>query len=312
MNNEQKSWERQFSSFERDIDVNEELVYPKDIPDTSFLDKDFDIPAISDVAPQPVQPIAESAPPTEPATEASPAEPVTITREEPPRHEAAPFTAEGMAKLVEKMEKGISAVIPLRDQTQRMIAEHDDIRLPKGLRTTAKMLSELTDVLIASKAVVSLFLELDVEPLYQSIEDCRLKSTANSTISTFTSHVPTMQEGLNDIEQAMAEGYDRPSANLRMRIVKAQAQMTQSLALQQAQALAKVIESFPLENGALRLLCLIKEKGEKAVMGSIDRTMELAEQVEVYVEYAPAMLAAVQKSDQKAVDAIVRKMLDNS
>ncbi|MBQ9355947.1 MAG: hypothetical protein IJT98_01455 [Prevotella sp.] len=312
MTNEQKSWEKQFASFERDIDVHEGPVYPKDLPDFSFTEKDFDIPAVSNVDPKPEQPVDTPQPIPEPIVKEAPIEPVIIAREEPPRHEAEPFTAEGMEKLLDTLEKGVTAAIPLRDQTQRLIAEHDDLRLPKGLRTTAKMLCELTDVFIASKAVVSLFLELDVEPLYQSIEDCRLKSMAKSTVSKFTSHVPTMQEGLNDIEQAMAEGYDRPSANLRMRIVKAQAQMTQSLAMQQAQALAKVIETFPLENGSLRLLCLIKEKGDKDVMSSIDRTMELAEQVEVYVEYAPDMLAAVQRNDQKAVDAIVRKMLDNS
>ena len=123
-----------------------------------------------------------------------------------------------------------------------------------------------------------------------------------------------MQEGLDDIEKAMAEaeGYNRPSANLRMRIVKAQALNTQSLALQQAQALIKVIDAFPVENGALRLLCLIQEKGDKTVMDSIDHTMKIAEHIQVPVADAPAMLQAVQNNDQKAVDAIVNRMIQNS
>lgn len=281
MSKEQNSWEKQFSSFERDIDSREEQVAHEEVPDSLLAQKDVDMPAVS-------------------------------VHEEPSRQEDAPMNAEGMAKLVAILDTGVKAAVPLRDQTRRMLDGHDDLRLPKGLRSAARIIGEITDVLLASKAIVSLFLELGVEPLYQFIEDCRLKATARSTVSTFISHVPAMQEGLNDVEQAMSEGYDRPSANLRMRIVKAQAEMTRSLAVQQAQALAKVIESFPLENGPLRLLCIIKEKGDKEVMGSIDRSMELADHVQVYVEYAPDMLAAVQKNDQKAVDAIVTKMLDNS
>lgn len=313
MNNDNKNWNKEFAAFERDLDMTSSPYSSVEELDFSYPEVDFDQP--DPTAPEPKPEHQKPEPKLqEPVVEELPVEiPQPIVVEEKPQRLYLPLTANDMTKLQSKLAKGIDAASLLHDQAQRIMSGHDDIRLPKGLRTTVKLLADITNVLIATKVIIDLFLELDVEPLYQSVDDCGLKTTTNNTVSTLMTHVPTMEEGFHDVEKAMTEGgYDRPSANLRMRIVKAQAQSTQSLALQQAQALAKVIETFPLENGALRLLCLIKEKGDKVAMGSIDRTMELAEQVEVYVEYAPAMLEAVKKNDQKAVDAIVRKMLDNS
>jgi hypothetical protein len=193
-----------------------------------------------------------------------------------------------------------------------MVSEHNDIRLPKGLRSISIITARLTDVLIATKALVDLYLELGVEPLYQTVDDSRLKSTTSCTISTFQSHLPTIKVGLDDIEKIMEEGYDRPSANLRARIVKAQVKITHSQAIQQAKSLAQTMESFPIEYGSLKVLCLLAEKGDKEIMDSMDSALLSANHVQVPVSDAPSMLEAVKKNDQKAVDSIVRRMLGNS
>jgi hypothetical protein len=309
MGNDNKSWEKEFAAFERDLDGLETPTAPSEELDFSYSDISFDQPE-----PQPVEPEPEQEPEqTEPVTEEPPAaKPEPIVNEEKPRRVFPPLTANDMTRLQARLDESIAAAIPLRDQTQRMMDDHDDIRLPKGLRTAAKLLTETASVLIATKAVIDLFLELGVEPLYQSVDDNGLKTAIRNAAHTIKAHMPTMQEGLDDIEKAMTEGgYDRPSANLRMRIVKAQAQNTQSLALQQAQALIQTIDAFPLENGALRLLCLIQEKGDKSIMDSIDHTMKIAGHVQVPVADAPAMLQAVQNNDQNAVDAIVNRMIQN-
>ena len=313
MGNDNKSWDKEFAAYERDLDIPTSPSAPTEELDFSYSDIDFDQSKPQPAAPEP-EPEPEPAA-SEPSVEEPPAvNPGPVVNEEKPRRVFPPLTANDMTRLQTRLDEAIVAVTPLRDQTQRMVNGHDGIRLPKGLRTTAKLLSETTSVLIATKAIIDLFLELSVEPLYQSVDDCGLKTATGNATSTIMSHVPTMQEGLDDIEKAMAEaeGYNRPSANLRMRIVKAQALNTQSLALQQAQALIKVIDAFPVENGALRLLCLIQEKGDKTVMDSIDHTMKIAEHIQVPVADAPAMLQAVQNNDQKAVDAIVNRMIQNS
>lgn len=312
MGNDNKSWEKEFAVYERDLDIAASPNAPTEELDFSYSDIDFDQPKPQPAKPEP-EPEPEPAAP-EPTVEEQPAvKPEPVVNEEKPRRVFPPLTANDMTRLQAQLDEGIAATTPLRDQAQRMVDDHDDIHLPKGLRIMAKLLSEISSVLIATKAIIDTFLELGVEPLYQSVDDCGLKTATSNTTNTIMSHVPTMQEGLDDIEKAMTEGgYDRPSANLRMRIVKAQAQSTQSLALQQAQALIKTIDAFPLENGALRLLCLIQEKGNKTVMDSIDHTMKIAEHIQVPVADAPAMLQAAQNNDQKAVDAIVNRMIQNS
>ncbi|MCR4915195.1 MAG: hypothetical protein K6A96_05535 [Prevotella sp.] len=303
-----KNWEKDFSVFERDLDVPEGKGAAADDLDFSHLEMDFSLPETSVEETQ-----AKSDPviilPQVPEEEPPAVEPTPVIIEEPQRRVFPPLTGDDMTKLATRLEKAIETAIPMRDQAQRMIKDHANIRLPKGLRTTSSLLCDIVHVLIATKALINLYLELGVEPLYQSVDDHRLKTTTANTISTLLAHVPTMQEGLDDVESKMNEGYDRPSANLRIRIIKAQALTTQSLAIQQAQALAQTIEAFPLENGALRVLCLLQEKGNQEVMNSMDRTMEIAGHVQVPVADAPVMLEAVRNNDQKAVDAIIRKKL---
>ncbi len=303
-----KKWEKDFSAFERDLDVPEGKGAAADDLDFSYLEVDFSLPEASVEEAQ-----ATSDPeiilPQVPEEEPLAVEPTPVIIEEPQRHVFPPLTGDDMTKLATRLEKAIETAIPIREQAQRMIKDHADIRLPKGLRTTSSLLCDTLHVLIATKALIDLYLELGVEPLYQSVDDNRLKTTTANTISTLLAHVPTIQEGLTDVESKMNEGYDRPSANLRIRIIKAQALTTQSLAIQQAQALAQTIEAFPLENGALRVLCLLQEKGDQMAMTSMDKTMEIAKHVQVPVADAPAMLEAVRNDDQKAVDAIIRKKL---
>ena len=302
-----KDLEKQFAAFDRDISINKTGGTPTEEMDFSQLKMDFEL-LEHPIEEQEELPNPPKEMPEVPTEDPPIVEPPFIT-EEPIRHVHPPLNGDDMTKLADQLEKAISSAIPLRDQAQRMISDHDDIRLPKGLRTTSTLLSGLTDVFIATKSLIDLYLEMGVEPLYQTVDDSRLKTTTTNATRTFLAHVPTMQEGLDNVEKAMEEGYDRPSANLRIRIVKGQTKVCQTLAIQQAQALAQTIESFPLENGALRVLCLFQEKGNQAMMNSMDRTMEIAEHVQVPVADAPAMLEAVRNNDQKAVDAIIRKKL---
>lgn len=304
----EKNWEKAFSAFERDLDVPEGKGATADDLDFSHLELDYSLQETSveevqtETNPEIILPqTAEETPPA--------IEPTPIIYEEPPLRVFPPLTGDDMTKLSTRLKKAIETAIPIRDQAEHMIKDHADIRLPKGLRTTSSLLCDVVNVLIATKALIDLYLELGVEPLYQSVDDNRLKTTSANTIGTLMAHVPTIKEGLDDVENKMSEGYDRPSANLRIRIIKAQALTTQSLAIQQARALAQTIEAFPLENGALRVLCLLEEKDDQTMWKCMDKAMELAEHVQVPVADAPAMLEAVRSNDQKTVDAIIRKKL---
>lgn len=298
MNDDINNWEDAFSAFEKDFSLQDKEKEPEDIP--------ADVPEKNE--PLPEEPEGQPEPATvEEQEEAS----VFTFDDEEPEPEKDPLTTNDVEKTATLLADGIEAAKELSDTARRMITEHTDIRLPKGLRTASANLKNIYDILVASKSIIDLFLEMGVEPLYQSIDDSRLKTTVSNTIRTLMAHVPSLTEGLHDVEESMDENYDRPSANLRVRIVKGQTHVLMAHAKEQAVALAQTIEAFPLENGALRLLCLVEEKGDKDMMQSMDNALRLADAVQVPVADAPAMLEAVQRNDQKTVDAIVRRMIEN-
>ncbi len=309
MSQKDKELEKEFAAYERDLPINE-IVQPSN-DDMDFSEMDYELPKPTEPKPQ-EQPEPLAAMPEEPVEEPPAVEEQPVINEPPPRHIHPPLNTDDMTRLSMKLGEAVDAIIPLRDQASRMVKDHDDIRLPKGLRTTDTNLHDISDVLVATKALVDIYLEMGVEPLYQSVDDSSLKTMAGNTANTLLSHIPTIQEGLNDIEASMAEGYDRPSANLRMRIVKAQTKVVKTNALEQAKALVHTIDAFPLEYGSLRLLCLFHEKGDNERNHAIDHALRLGEAVQVPVADAPAMLQAVQNNDQKAVDAIVNRMIQNS
>lgn len=308
MSQKDKELEKHFAAYERDLPINEPA--PSSDDDMDFSGMDVELPEESEPEQQ-EQPEPPVAIPEEPVEEPTVAEEPPVIVEAPPRIVHPPLNTDDMTLLSKKLGEAIDAITPLHDQTLRMVKDHDDIRLPKGLRTTATNIHDVSDILVATKALVDIYLEMGVEPLYQSLDDSSLKTLARNTTNTLLAHIPTMQEGLNDVETAMNEGYDRPSANLRIRIVKAQTKVVKANAIEQAKALVQTTEAFPLEYGSLRLLCLFCEKGDDEVNMAIDNALRLGEAIQVPVSDAPAMLQAVETNDQQAVNKILKQMVDN-
>lgn len=310
MSNLQNDIDSQFSAYEKYLETAEQPKLPQGDGLLDDADFDYQLPILKEEEEPTTVTVPQETKPEEPAVSEEPKEnsvPVNLT--ESPKHQHPPLTLSDMEKMAAQVEESLTSIIPLRNQAQQMLKAESDTRLPKGLRTIARNLNELTDLFIATKAIVKLYMEMGVEPLYQSIDDSKLKSSTSNTSRALLSHLETMQEGLNDIEGMMG---DRPAANLRARIVKAQTVMLQTHGKIQAQAVAQTIDMFPLKYGALRLLCMIEEKGDKEVMQAMDSTLRQADVVQIPVADAPAMLQAVQNNDQKAVDAIVNRMIQNS
>lgn len=301
MNDDINKWEKTFSAFEKDFSLQDEKKEPEAIP--------VDEPEYGEVASTTVQQEEQTV--TTIAEDEDDTYDVFFDSDEP-EQKSEPLATCEVEKVNNQLASGIAAAKELSDTAQRIISEHKEIRLPKGLRTASANLKNIYDVLAASKAIIDIFLEMAVEPLYQLIDDNRLKTTASNTVRTLLAHVPSMTEGLSDVDEMMSEVYDRPNANLRIRIVKGQTHVVMTHAKELAVALSQTIEAFPLENGALKLLCIVEEKGDNDMMQSIDNALQLADAIQVPVADAPAMLEAVKNNDQKAVDAIVRRMLENS
>ena len=108
----------------------------------------------------------------------------------------------------------------------------------------------------------------------------------------------------------MDEHFDRPAANLRMRIIKGQAFVILAEATNQAKALAQAIESFPIENGSLLPQCLIAEKGNNDNMTALDNTLLLAETIHVLTKDALTMVEAMKKNDTKTICTLQKNLIE--
>jgi hypothetical protein len=213
-------------------------------------------------------------------------------------------------KMSAQLSEDIATVGGLRDQAIELLTPQSSIRLPKGLRVIAHNLSDITYVLVATKALVDLFIEIGSEQLFQTIKESKLNITNTNTRRILQVYIPSLQKGLDDIKKMMVDDYDRPSANLRARIVKEQTYVLRSFVEQQAKSFVDTIDLFPIEEGSLQLLCLMAKKGDETITHSIDNTMRIADTPLVLVTDAPSMLEAVRRNDEATICRLQKNMIE--
>ena len=220
------------------------------------------------------------------------------------------LTTDDLHKMAALLTDVIATVGKLRGQVQEMLSPQSRVRLPKGLRIIARNLSDVVHVLIATKTLIDIYIEIGIVQLFQTITESKLQSTTTNTQRMIKAHAPTLQEGLDDISRIMGEDYDRPSANLRARIVKGQTYALLSFAEKQAKSLVDAIDLFPLENGPLLLLSIMAEKKDETIKQAVDNTMRIVDIPQVLVADAPAMLEAVRQNDKKTIGLLQKNMIE--
>ncbi|MBQ4023644.1 MAG: hypothetical protein II612_06550 [Prevotella sp.] len=220
------------------------------------------------------------------------------------------LTAADLQQMSIHQENYKRVIGEMYNQALKMSAPDTSLRLPKGLRTIVQHLGDIVHVITATKAIIDTYLDISIESLFQSIEENGLKSSVTCFGRLLEANAPTLQAGLNDISSMMDGVYERPSANLRTRIVKGQSTVLLTYAVQQAEALAHTIDAFPLENGDLLLLSMIAGKGDIDIMTSIDKTMCMANSAQVLTADAPTMLKAIQENNQKTICLLQQRLIE--
>ena len=220
------------------------------------------------------------------------------------------LTKEDVEQMIVQQAENANDVKALLEMVLRMADSNNNMRKPKGLITIKRQIERLDCIFIATKALLELYVKMDMLPLYKSLDNCELSTVATNTHRQLKTHKPTIQEGLHSVEAMMNEHYDRPAANLRMRIIKGQIFVVLAEATNQAKSLAQAIEAFPQDNGSLIPQCLMAEKGDNDNMKALDNTLLLAESIHVLTKDAPAMLEALKKKDMKTICTLQKNLIE--
>ena len=221
--------------------------------------------------------------------------------------DAKPLTKEDLQIMATQQEVSASTAAELLKQACQIMKNAAGKRMPKGLRTIAALIRDIHSISTATKALITTYLTIGVEPLFQTVKQNRLKSMATVTANTLNSHADTMREGFTDLTTMMTESNDRPSLNLRTRIIKGQVTAIYTFAQEQSKTFLDTLNAFPLKDGALLLLALLCSEHDDNVQIAIDDCLRVAEAPLPLCADALTMLKAIQKKEERTICSLIRK-----
>ena len=233
---------------------------------------------------------------------------VTTETPDPSETPASSEETEVVEKLSADQRELEEKAKELRENVQRLIPMCSESQLPKGLRTIIKALGDIADTAVATWSLADFYLESVEKQRFVIFKESGLKSTANSTLRIFNEQ--DFKDTLSELEDLIKKGEERVILNLRTRIIKDRLLFLRKIVQQQAKAYSKAIGSFHPDKGALPLLERFAEKGNKAVMASIDNTLQIAGTSIVMVEDAPALQEALDKDDTDTIIRLQQKLID--
>ena len=220
---------------------------------------------------------------------------------------AKPLTKEDLELMATQQESAANTATELLQQTHQIMKNASGKRMPRGLRTIAILLRDICSILTATKALIDTYINIGVEPLFQTIKQNRLKSAAAITVNTLNAHAGTMCEGFTELTTMMTETNDRPSLNLRTCIIKGQVTAIYTFAQEQSKTFLDTLNAFPLKDGALLLLALLCSEHDDNVQIAIDDCLRVAEAPLPLCADALTMLKAIQKKEERTICSLIRK-----
>lgn len=232
-------------------------------------------------------------------------------KEEKPKRVVKPITKDDMEMLLSQQNTCKEIIHRLHEKTQQIIPLCRKSQQPKGIRIIVKKLKAVMDVSIATKALISNYLETKDTIAFHTIEDSGLKRRATNTYRMVLAHDQSMTEGLEVVENMIKNDEDRMTINLRSCIIKEQALTLYDNAKKQATAFCKAIESYPSDNAPLDVLARFAEKKDEEAMKSIDDTLTIAQTAMVLTEDAPRMIEALNRDDTKTIITLQKNLIDN-
>jgi len=315
----EKSLEEQFAAYEMDFSQFEkkpQLVDDLDMDFSQYEQEPQQAKTLEEqFAPADVAALTDS---TNEAPDEEDVQPVTYDvdndegeeEEEEEEENVTPLTSSDLETLISQQEEAIELCDKLRNQAKQLSAMCDDDNMPRGLRTVIRNLVNTDSVFVATKLLYETYVQIDVEPLLQTIEKSKLKKWGIIAVRTLKAHEESLTANLKKLENLIDDGEDRAALVLQTRLIKQQTSAIMDNAQKQAEAFSKTLDDFPLENGQLVMLQTFNEGGTRFQKECVDRTLKLSETAMALTADAKEMLQAVQQNNLRVIADLQKKMIE--
>ncbi len=215
-------------------------------------------------------------------------------------------TADEVAKAMET----ITAMAELGEKVRKRLRKTTKERKPRGIRVTLKRLKDLCCVLQATKAVVDLF-SVSGQEARNALDACGLLTEAKMGMMSLETQLEKMKKATKAMKTAM-EGGDNDEADVQARDIHRAAMNLDIRISNMASSVREASHAYPNEHGQLTLFSHLMKLEDEEGIARINRTIKWGGKVEVAVEDADAMIAAVEANDQQAINDIMQRALESA
>ena len=182
-------------------------------------------------------------------------------------------------------------------------------RKPRGMRVTMIRVDNLCCVLQANSAVAGLF-KISGQDALNTLGESGLLNEVKSDKTSLLKVMEKLLEQTKAMKAALkAKDYDE--ADTSARLIHRSAATLESKTESYANCLIKACRYYPGEHGQLTLFSRLCTLEQQESIDRINRTLHMNGHIEVAVEDADAMIAAVQANDDEAIDAILAKTIES-
>lgn len=231
----------------------------------------------------------------------------TVRKRPAPLKKEPSIKNEEIAEFIKKLEE-------LTDMVNVWVGQLEEIRdnkkeqLPKGIRVSIYRLHEVTGVFKALKIILETISEEETPEVLLALEDNKVPSCCNRTVSNFERHDRRMAEMTKDLKVAFET--EDPEVRTLAREIKQKVLSIHSDSETLAEALTQFILAYPDKHAELSLFSRIAATGDEEKMELIDRAVMVTDQFAVPVADAPAMIKALEEKDNDAMTGILSRMID--
>lgn len=182
-------------------------------------------------------------------------------------------------------------------------------KLPKGIRSAARRIEEYTEAYRIARTLFIYIAATDSDTVLGAVKEAKLLNAVKTAERNGGRTEKTLKATIKDLLQAIDDGNDEDAAIARQ--LKQQAMRLDTPAEKLTDALCDFILNYPDENGELAFFSIIAENADDEDMQRIDTMMRSKDKAVVAVADAPAMIEAMKTGDDKTIQDILGRMIDN-
>ena len=239
---------------------------------------------------------------------------MSTTKQEKKGKKKSPKAKNGTKQVtaddVAKAQETINAMVELGEKVRKRLRKATKERKPRGIRITLKRLKDLCCVLQATKAVADLF-SVSGQEARNALDECGLLTEAKMGMMSLETQLEKMKKATKAMKTAM-EASDYDEADVQARDIHRAAMNLDIRTGNMAGCVREASHAYPGKHGQLTLFSHLMKLEDEESIARINRTIRWGGKVEVAVEDADAMIAAIEADDQQTIEDIMRRAIESA